>query len=112
MVTTLQGFVARDSTPTVSFEASGGNEGSAMGSLFAAAQRGDWGLRLAGEGVTTGGYVLVPACRGLPARARGRARKAPLTDVRGRIEDGLEERCLLPARNRVNASCSIARHGS
>jgi len=42
VVTTLQGFVARDSTPTVSFEASGGNEGSAMGSLFAAAQRGDW----------------------------------------------------------------------
>jgi outer membrane receptor protein involved in Fe transport len=51
--------VARDSAPAVSLEASGGNEGTAMASLFAAVQSGGWGLRLASEGFTTDGYILV-----------------------------------------------------
>jgi len=51
--------LGRHDGPAVAVEASLGDEETAVGSLFAAGQRGPWDLRFAGEAFTTAGYVQV-----------------------------------------------------
>ena len=51
--------LTRAGDPEVALEASGGNEATATLSFFAAARRGGWDLRFAGEVFTTDGYVVV-----------------------------------------------------
>lgn len=51
--------IGRRDGRAVAVEATAGNEATGALTAYAAARRGDWGLRFAGEAFTTDGYVLV-----------------------------------------------------
>jgi len=55
--------LSRTDAPALALEASGGNEGTAAASIYAAGRRGDWAARVAGEALATDGYGLVPSGR-------------------------------------------------